>query len=147
MKHVFIRLGLASAALAWILGAPFAVQAQQPPPPMPSYATGEESVHGTVSGFDGKYDLTVRDQRGFTDNVQLHDGTVINPTGLRLASGMTVTIYGHADGSHFVANEVDTPYHHSYAYGPYPYPYYGSYPYYGYPYYPAVGLGFGFRFR
>jgi hypothetical protein len=144
------RLGSALAGLAFAIGLPLAAQAADQTQ-VPSYATGQETIHGTVSGFDGKYDLTVHDARGFDDHVQLHDGTVINPTGLKLANGMTVTIYGHNDGSHFTATEIDTPYHRTYAYGPYPYapyPYYGPYaypyaPYYG-PYY-GVHLGFFFR--
>jgi hypothetical protein len=145
MRNILVRLGFASAALAGILVLPLAAPAQG----VPSYATGEETIHGTVSGFDGKYDLTVRDDRGFVDNVRLHDGTIINPTGLRLAGGMTVTIYGHADGNHFSATEVETPYHRSYAYVPYAVPYpYAPYPYYGYPYYgPAFGLGVGIHIR
>jgi len=140
-----MRLGLATAAFAGAMAIPFAAQAQ-----VPSYAAAQESIHGKVSGFDGKYDLTVHDARGFDDHVRLHDGTVINPTGLRLAGGMTVTVYGHNDGDHFSATEIDTPYHSSYAYG-YPgygpYPYYGAYPYYG-PYYgPYFGARVGFRFR
>jgi hypothetical protein len=141
------RLSLALAAFACAIGIPFAAQAD-----IPSYAQGEESIHGKVSGFDGKYDLTVRDDRGFDDHVRLHDGTVINPTGLRLAGGMTVTVYGHNDGSVFSAAEIETPYHRSYAYG-YPYPAYGPYygPYYGPAYGPYYGpyfgarIGFGFR--
>lgn len=146
MRTTILRLGFAAAALAGALGIPYAAQAA-----IPSYAAGEESIHGSVVGFDGKYDMTVRDDRGFTDRVQLHDGTVINPTGLRLSGGMTVTVYGHNSGSSFSANEIDTPYHRTYAYG---YPAYGTYAPYGpYPYYyggyygPYGGARFGFHFR
>jgi len=110
--------------------------------PMPSYARGgEEAIRGRVSGFDGKYDLYVRDERGFVDHVRLHDGTIINPTGLRLSQGMRVRIYGHTDGQTFAANEIDTPYTVAYAYP--------GYPYYAYPWYgpPIYRVGFGFRFR
>jgi len=125
---------LGAALIVGALAAPAAAQ-----PALPSYATGDEAVHGRVSGFDGKYSLDVRDDRGFVDHVQLHDGTVINPTGLRLSSGMRVTVYGHTSGSVFTANEIDTPYHaYPVAYG---YPYY---PYYPGPFY---GVGLGFRFR
>ncbi len=78
----------------------------------------------------------LRDDRGHVDNVRLHQGTVINPTGLTLASGMSVTIYGHNRGSVFAANEIDTPYHERYAVYPVP-----VYPYYG----PSFGLGFRWR--
>jgi hypothetical protein len=121
------RRGFGGMTVALLLGA-FALPAAAQPG-VPSYAQNEQSIRGTVSGFDGKYDLTVRDVGGYVDRVQLHDGTVINPTGLTLHSGMTVTIYGHADGPRFIANEIDTPYHRTYpAYYGYPYP---PYAYYG----------------
>jgi hypothetical protein len=116
---------------------------------LPSYArAGGDTIHGRVSGFDGKYDLSVRDDRGFVDHVKLHDGTVILPTGLTLRPGMRVTISGRPDGPVLLADEVDTPYRYAYprvAY--YPYPVY-PYPAYGYPYWgPAYGIGLGFHFH
>jgi hypothetical protein len=51
---------------------------------------------------------------------------VINPTGLSLATGMSVTISGYNAGSSFDANEIDTPYAYD---GPI---YYGGYPGYDY---------------
>jgi len=128
------KRGFGVMTVALLLGALALPAAAQPG--VPSYAHAEESIRGTVSAFDGKYALTVRDQRGYVDRVLMHDGTVINPTGLQLRGGMAVTIYGRADGDQFIANEIDTPYHRAYpAYG-YPPPYYGAYynPYYG-PYY------------
>jgi hypothetical protein len=149
------------ALLVAAFGLPIAVQAE------PSYARHDESIHGRITSFDGRYQLLVRDDRGYTDRVALHDGTVIHPVGLRLASGLSVTIRGRNDGATFVAYEIDAPYNiappaYSYspyapypAYAPYPvyvpvynYPYYPYYPYYRYrgPYYPAtlsINLGFG----
>ena len=97
----------------------------------PSYANTEETIRGRVLSFDGGYDLRVRDARGFVDNVRLHRGTVINPTGLTLAPGMSVTIYGRNAGGFFAANEIDTPYHQQAIVAvpvyPYPYPYWGPY--------------------
>ncbi len=119
--------------------------------PTPSYATGEESIRGRIVSFDGKYALQLRDDRGFVDNVNLHDGTIINPTGLRLATGQSVAILGHNSGKTFEANEIDTPYADyggpRYAYGYPAYGYYGyGYPYRGYGYgyraYPSFGVGF-----
>jgi hypothetical protein len=109
---------------------------------LPSYATGEESIRGRIASIDGKYHLQLRDDRGFIDNVSLHDGTIINPTGLRLSPGQTVTVLGHNSGKTFEANEIDTPYA-NYGYAP-AYAYGYPYGYYGYPYnvYPAFGLGF-----
>jgi hypothetical protein len=129
-----------------------------PPPtyaaPPPTYSSTDEVIHGRVSSFDGNYNLQVNDERGFIDNVQLRQGTVINPTGIRLAPGMQVTIHGVNRGSVFAANVIDTPYQSYgatfgavpvYPYGPYPvYPY----PVYAYPY-PvfSLGLHFGGGFR
>ncbi len=81
--------------------------------------------------------MYVRDVRGFVDHVTLRQGTVINPTGIRLQPGFSVTVTGHTSGSTFVADEIDTPYRF---YG-YAYPYY--YPYYYYPPYYGLSLGFG----
>jgi hypothetical protein len=157
----------AGAALMAGLVAPAFAQAQQlpsyatpdapaqgappaPPAPPPSYAAHEEQVAGRISAIPGKYDLEVRDARGFIDKIRLRDGTVINPTGVRLATGMSVTVFGVNRGQVFEANQIDTPYTISpgYAYAPYPAYYaYGAYPY---PYYPygygpwgGIGIGIG----
>jgi hypothetical protein len=133
-----IRQLVIAAALVLAAAAPALAQT------LPSYASpGGEAIKGRISGFDGKYNLSVRDDRGFVDNVKLHDGTVINPIGLRLVTGMRVTILGRPDGSAFLADEIDTPYHYGYPVAYYPYPAY-PYPYWGGPYY---RVGFGFHFR
>ena len=119
--------------------------------PIPSYARAEEVIHGTVASVNGTT-LYVHDDRGFTDSVLLKDGTIINPRGLRLAHGQTVTIHGVTRGTVFEAAQIDTPYNKTYAYAV---PAYGpAYPYYpyGYGYYPgyygpAYSIGIGFRFR
>jgi hypothetical protein len=132
---------LVAAAAALALCAPLAAQAQDAPSyaqrPVPSYASRDQAIHGRVVSFDGGYKLLVRDDRGFVDHVRLHQGTVINPTGLTLAAGMVVSIDGDNSGSYFSANEVDTPY---VFYGGVPY--YGGYPYWHYG--PSVSLGFFF---
>jgi len=131
----------ALAALAFL--TPIAAAAQD----VPSYAEPnagpgyqDEQIQGRITSFDGAYSLTVQDDRGFVDNVQLHDGTIINPTGLTLAPGMVVSILGYNAGPYFAANEVDTPY-----------TYYGGIPYYaGHPWYyygPTISLGFFFGNR
>jgi hypothetical protein len=114
---------------------------------VPSYAApaADETIQGTVSAVNGPYNISVRDVRGYIDNVTLHQGTIINPTGLSLAPGESVTILGHAQGTTFAANEIDTPYTSLAAV-----PAYIGYPY---PYGPAYafglrfGRGFGFGFR
>jgi hypothetical protein len=74
---------------------------------LPSYATGDETITGTISALPGKYDLILQDQRGFNDSVTLHDGTVISPSGTTLQTGEAVSIIGHADGKTFDADEID----------------------------------------
>jgi hypothetical protein len=138
----FNRIALAAASTAISLG-PVSVAAQPgPPPSMPSYArpSNEQTVKGRIASIDGKYDVTVRDDRGYLDRIRLHDGTIINPTGLTLAPGMSVTILGYNSGNRFDANEIDTPY---VAYEPlyYPVPYWG--PYWGWGPAYSFGLGFG----
>ncbi len=124
---------------------------------LPSYASVDETITGTILSVDGDTHLSVRDDRGFVDNVSLRNGTVINPTGLRLAPGQSVTIHGRTEGKSFAASEIDTPYHTGSAAFVYPAPAYVAYPY-PYPAYAYVpgpsyrvglffGRGFGFGFR
>ncbi|MGH7716781.1 MAG: hypothetical protein ACREML_12385, partial [Vulcanimicrobiaceae bacterium] len=134
---------LALAATILSVLSPHPVLAQQNEQPLPSYAkpgyaTTEQTIKGRVTVINGTY-MEIADTNGYIDRVELHQGTIINPTGIRLEPGMTVTIMGHAAGTRFLANEIDTPYHYS-AYAPYPY---YPYPYYGPPLY--LGFGFGFH--
>jgi hypothetical protein len=130
-------LGLALAVVA----LPGAASAQD----RPSYATADEdSVHGRIVAVKDQYNIDVRDDKGYVDHVQLHQGTIINPTGLTLHPGMTVTVLGVNSGSTLAANEIDTPYNYSPAVAYGPYPYYGPY-YAPYAFYPSVALGFRFR--
>ena len=124
------------ASLAQDTGAASAPAASAPSYARPVAGSDEDVIKGRVTSFDGKYGLAVRDDRGFIDNVALHQGTIINPTGLELRPGMSVTIRGYANGGSFAANEIDTPYNVAYGY-PYGYPYYGG---------PAVDIGLGFGF-
>jgi len=111
----------------------------------PSYGSDEDVVKGQVVAFDGGYNLQVRDDRGFIDNVVLHQGTIINPTGLRLSPGMTVTVRGVNRGHALDANQIDTPYT---TYGAVPVYPVAVAPYYAYPYgaYPAYGFGYGYGY-
>jgi hypothetical protein len=114
---------LSAAALASVaLISPLTANAQD----QPSYARpspgNDQSIRGRIQSIDGMYHLTVLDDRGTVDSVALHQGTIINPTGLSLATGMSVTITGYNGGSSFDANEIDTPYAYD---GPV---YYGAYP-------------------
>ncbi|MGB6984447.1 MAG: hypothetical protein WBD74_00580 [Candidatus Aquilonibacter sp.] len=128
----------ALAALAFF--APLAAAAQDAPSyaqPNVQQVADDQQIQGRISNFDGGYNLTVQDDRGFVDTVQLHDGTIINPTGLTLAPGMVVSILGYNAGPYFAANEVDTPYTFNGGM-----PYYAGHPwnYYG----PTISLGFFF---
>jgi hypothetical protein len=114
----------------------------QPAPPMgaqpatpPSYSAPApgETISGHITAVTGKYTLQLRDNRGFIDNVVLHQGTIINPRGLTLAPGMQVSINGSNAGSAFQANQIDAPYTVALVPG------------YGYaaPFYGSLGIGFG----
>lgn len=149
-KRVLIALvALGVAAMPAGAFAQSAPGEAPPPPAPPSYARSDETIHGRVTAFDGGYRLQIRDDHGYVDNVELHPGTVINPTGVRLSPGMDVTVHGVNRGPAFAASEIDTPYTEYgavpvYPYAAYPYPVYG-YPVYAYPY-PAFSIGVGFRF-
>jgi hypothetical protein len=140
---------IAAAALAGVIGLLGAAPASAQP--LPTYATGtaDETIQGTISAINGPYNISVRDSRGFIDNVGLHQGTIINPTGLTLEPGFSVTILGRNDGKAFTANEIDTPYQTLAAVPVYPVYGYSGYPYWGPSY--DIGLrfgrGFGFGFR
>lgn len=127
----FVALAAAAPLGALAQGVPSYAEASSP------YADGEENIHGRIVSFDGSYALQVRDNRGYTDNVELHQGTIINPTGITLQPGMVVSILGYNAGSYVAANEVDTPYTFSSGV-----PYWGGHPwsYYG----PTASLGLFF---
>ncbi|MGH7714811.1 MAG: hypothetical protein ACREML_02330, partial [Vulcanimicrobiaceae bacterium] len=63
----------------------------------------DQQLQGTVQSINGTWNLTVLDSDGNLDNVELHQGTVINPTGLTLAPGMSVTVDGYDAGGQFDA--------------------------------------------
>ncbi len=116
----------------------------------PTYGNDEDVIHGHIVSFDGGFTLRVRDDRGgFIDNVELHQGTIINPTGLTLSPGMSVTIHGVNRGNVLDANQIDTPYQSYGAVPVYPYPAYG-YPGYGFGYgaypFPAYGYRYGYGY-
>lgn len=146
------KIFVALLALA-TAGVPAAAFAQSGSSDVPSYAhassaTDEETIHGQIVSFDGADSLQLHDDRGFIDNIQLQQGTIINPTGARLQPGMSVTIRGINSGAVFAANQIDTPNQSNTAASvapdayAYPYPIY-PYPVYGYPYGPTFSFGIG----
>ena len=95
----------ALACAAFLGGFPIASFADRP-----SYAQsgpGDETISGTIYQVTGRYTLTLEDDRGFIDNVSLHNGTVITPSGLGLGSGQIATMTGHTSGKTFEADEID----------------------------------------
>jgi hypothetical protein len=149
LKQCTLALALVSLAVL-SLGAPVRAQSE----------SGDETIRGTIASVDGTT-VYVHDERGFVDTVKLHDGTIINPTGITLTSGQSVEIHGRTDGHVFSANEIDTPYQEDAGPPPpdespayddeaapvyvAPYPYYSYYPAYAlaYPAYLSLGFGFG----
>lgn len=101
-----------------------------------------KSFGARIQSIDGAYRISVLDDNThLVDSVELHQGTIINPTGLKLEPGMHVTVLGYNAGSVFEANEIDTPYH----YAAVPVPVYCGpgwwYPDYPYGYCPSFGIG------
>lgn len=103
-----------TTALKTTLAAAAAVAALTLPTLAGAAVPGETQLRGTITAQPGKYDLHVQERNGNVDDVRLHPGTIINPTGLTLRPGMRVTILGNLQGETFAANEIDTPYHVAY---------------------------------
>jgi hypothetical protein len=83
---------------------------------VPSFAhpNSEQIIRGRIQSINGTYRISVLDDNShLVDSVELHQGTIINPAGLKLEPGMHVTVLGYNAGSVFEANEIDTPYHYS----------------------------------
>jgi hypothetical protein len=128
---IFSKRLLGAAILSAALITPAIASAQD------YAAAGQDSqIQGTVASINDTWNITVADANGYADSVALHQGTIINPTGLTLEPGMSVTIDGYADGPNFDAMEIDTPYQYS---GPAPVAvYYGP----G-SWYPGYAAGWG----
>jgi hypothetical protein len=61
-------------------------------------------LYGVVTAFGG-FDMTLR-VAGSPLPVHLHQGTIINPTGLTIRPGMRVRVFGHWDDGRFQANRI-----------------------------------------
>ncbi|HEX3369226.1 MAG TPA: hypothetical protein VHS56_06590 [Candidatus Cybelea sp.] len=152
LSHVLLGAALA-APLS--LTFPAAASAQESAPSYGTPVANQQSIRGTLTGFDGSYVVYLHDDRGYSDHVTMHQGTVINPTGQKLTEGMRVTVYGYANGSTFDAYRIDvagSSYGDNgggggyYANGGGDYGYGNGYGYgggYGYPYGVGISLGFG----
>ncbi len=147
ITHIITPRLLGAAIAAAALITPATVFAQD----APAYAadTGaNQQLQGTIASINGTWNISVADQSGYTDSVQLEQGTIINPTGLTLEPGMNVTVDGYPDGSNFDAIEIDTPYQYQ---GPAPVAvYYGPgawYPGYASGWGPSFSLAFNLNTR
>ena len=145
IKHSLTPRLLGAAIAAAALITPALASAQD----VPAYAVAsDQQIQGTISAINGTWNLTVADNSGYTDSVELHQGTIISPTGLTLEPGMSVSISGYPDGSNFDAMEIDTPYQYQ---GPAPVAvYYGPgswYPGYAYGWGPSFSLAFNIGTR
>jgi hypothetical protein len=154
------RLLGAAIATAALISPSLALAQDYPPPPAaqdyppPGYADqgpdqgASQTIQGQIVAINGTWNITVHDANGYADSVALHQGTIINPTGLTLEPGMNVTIDGYADGPNFDAMEIDTPYQYQ---GPPPVAvYYGPgawYPGYAYGWGPSFNLVFNIGTR
>jgi hypothetical protein len=93
-----------SVLIVAVLALPVAARADTSEPAAPS---NQRTIRGMIDSIDGKYKLTVREDRAGLVGVTMHRGTIIAPIGLQLKPGMQVTIAGHADGDSFDAGEID----------------------------------------
>jgi hypothetical protein len=110
MKKLAMRA--AAVALA-ISGCGFTQQVAAQTAPSFGQPLGKEGLDGIVVRYArGTYDLGLRDDNGFLDNVRLHDRTIIFPIGVTLLLGMRVHIVGFNQGTAFTANEIDLPPRH-----------------------------------
>jgi hypothetical protein len=110
IQHLFTKQLLGAALASAALIVPAIASAQDAP--MYAMAGTDQQIQGTIASINGTWNITVADASGYSDSVELHQGTVINPLGLTLASGMSVTVAGYPDGPNFDAMEIDTPYHY-----------------------------------
>ena len=88
-----------AAAAVYPVFVPYPVIAQAGPP-----LIGAGQLRGTVTAFD-RFNMTVRADGQYLP-VQLHQGTIINPTGLTLAPGMYVRVFGYWSNGNFEANRI-----------------------------------------
>ncbi len=148
MKHMlqtqrlFTKRLLGTAVAVAALITPAIAAAQEAPD------AGAAQIQGTISSINGTWNLTVADSNGYSDSIELHQGTIINPTGLTLEPGMSVTIQGYPDGGNLDAMEIDAPYQYA---GPAPTAvYYGPgawYPGYASGWGPSFSLVFDLNSR
>ncbi len=103
------RQSLAALALGSAILAGSAVCAQPYGPPPGPYADTYARPHrlrAFITNFHGGFNMTVRVREQFIP-VNLHQGTIIHPTGLTLHNGMLVRVDGYYNGTGtFIADRI-----------------------------------------
>jgi hypothetical protein len=109
MNRPFLAIALAMGVLA--LAAPAVAQADPVIVEGPVYVAqaggpfvGSHEVRGTVTYFNA-FTMTVR-AAGEVVPVHLHQGTIINPTGLTLQPGMYIRVFGFWANGNFQADRI-----------------------------------------
>lgn len=99
----FAALPAVAAADAPPAGAPYIVAQSFPPPPVYHPEWHEHRIYGWISGAQP---FNVWLYQG--PHVHLHQGTVINPTGVTLQPHMHVEVFGHwNDNGSYHADRID----------------------------------------
>jgi hypothetical protein len=109
MKRPFLGIALALGVLAF--AAPVVAQAQPIVVEQPVIAAqpggpfvGNHEVRGTVTYFNA-FTMDVR-AAGEVVPIHLHQGTIINPTGLTLHQGMYIRVFGFWANGNFQADRI-----------------------------------------
>ncbi len=104
MKHrtVLTTMALAAALAAPLAAAPLAASAQMYAAPGMGMTRDRHHLQGRVASFSG-YNL----QLDGGQRVQLHQGTVINPTGWSIQPGQRVAITGSWVRGRFQADRIN----------------------------------------
>ncbi|MGH7662171.1 MAG: hypothetical protein ACRENA_14795 [Vulcanimicrobiaceae bacterium] len=97
-SHFFVAMGLGTLACA---AAPAVALADWDDR---WHRPDVHQLSGVVSRFGG-FDMTVRVE-GSPLPVRLHQGTIINPTGLTLKPGMRVRVFGFWNDGRFQAERI-----------------------------------------
>jgi hypothetical protein len=103
---IMVKRFTGSALIVAALALPVAARADTSNVAAPR---GDWTILGMIDSIEGKYDLTMCEDRAGRLSVTMHRGTIIKPIGLQLKPGMQITVAGHADGSRFDADEIDAP--------------------------------------
>lgn len=104
-RQTLAALALGSAVLAGSVAA-YAQPYGPPPGPFADQFNHPHRLRAVITNFSGGFNMTVRVHEQFIP-VNLHQGTIIHPTGLTLHNGMLVRIDGYYNGSGtFIAERI-----------------------------------------